>query len=565
MNNQERILIVDDDEGICRSLRLIFEKKGYGTEIAGTGREAVEKARKGFFNVGLLDIRLPDTAGIELLAPLKELHPEMSLILVTGYASLETAVQALNRGASAYITKPLNMDEVLANVREALEKQRLIKEKREAEEALRQRNYELSLLHRASQLLASTLDMDRVLITIVGEVHVLLNVLSCSVWLIDPKTRDLVCRQAAGSQSDMVRGWRLAPGQGFVGWVARSGDSLMVPDTRTDERHFKGVERQTGVELRSILSVPLLVKEEVIGVLQVLDKIPDRFRPAHLRVAEALAASAAVAVENARLFNAAQRELTERKRAEEALKEYSERLEEMVEERTKELRDAQEQLIRAERLATIGQLGASVGHELRNPLGVIKNSTYYLNMKLRDADEKVKRHLKIMDREIATSNKIINDLLSFARDKKPSLQKTQINTVVQDALSRTALPDKVAVITELWDYLPPLMADPGQIEQVFINMISNAAQAMSDGGRLEIATRAEDGCIVTEFKDSGCGISEENLGKLFEPLFTTKAKGIGLGLAVSKRLIEAHKGTIEVESQEGKGTTFRVRLPISVG
>jgi signal transduction histidine kinase len=185
-------------------------------------------------------------------------------------------------------------------------------------------------------------------------------------------------------------------------------------------------------------------------------------------------------------------------------------------------------------------------------------------MKLHDADEKVKRHLKIMDREIATSNKIINDLLSFARDKKPALQKTQINTVVQDAISRTALPDKVAVITELWDYLPPLMADPGQIEQVFINMISNAAQAMSDGGRLEIATRTEDGCIVTEFKDNGCGISEENLGKLFEPLFTTKAKGIGLGLAVSKRLIEAHRGTIEVESQVGKGTTFRVKLPMLV-
>jgi signal transduction histidine kinase/DNA-binding response OmpR family regulator len=564
MNDEERILIVDDDVGICETLSDIFEEKGYYIETAGTGREAIEKAQERFFNVALLDIRLPDTAGIELLAPLKEMYPDMAVILVTGYASLETAVQALNEGASAYITKPLNLDEVFANVRRTLEKQRLVKEKREAEEALRQRNYELSLLHRASQLLASTLDLDQVLTTIVEEVHLLLNVLSCSVWLIDPKTRELVCRQAAGSQSDIVRGWRLAPGQGFAGRVARSGESLMVPDTRTDERHFKGVEQQTGVELRSILSVPLQIKEEVIGVLQVLDKTVDRFQPAHLRVAEALAASAAVAVENARLYDAAQRELAERERAEEALKEYSERLEEMVEERTQKLQDAQEQLIRTERLATIGQLGASVGHELRNPLGVIKNSAYYLRMKLGDSDEKVKKHLKIMDREIATSNKIINDLLSFARDKTPTPQKTQINTVVQDALSRTAVPDKVAVITELWDSLPPLMADPGQIEQVFINMISNATQAMPGGGRLEIATKAEDGCIVTEFKDNGCGISKENLGKLFEPLFTTKAKGIGLGLAVSKRLIEAHRGTIEVESQLGKGTTFRVRLPIIV-
>jgi two-component system NtrC family sensor kinase len=152
--------------------------------------------------------------------------------------------------------------------------------------------------------------------------------------------------------------------------------------------------------------------------------------------------------------------------------------------------------------------------------------------------------------------------LSFARDKKPALQKTQINTIVQDALSRTTVPDKVAVITELGEYLPPLMADSDQIGQVFINLILNAAQAMPNGGRLEIATKAKDGFIVTEFKDNGCGISDENLGKLFEPLFTTKAKGIGLGLAVSKQLIEAHEGTIEVESQVGKGTTFRVRLPI---
>ena len=264
-------------------------------------------------------------------------------------------------------------------------------------------------------------------------------------------------------------------------------------------------------------------------------------------------------------------DITERKRAEEALKEYSERLEEMVDERTKELRDAQERLLRAERLAAIGQLGASVGHELRNPLGIIKNSAYYINTKLKDTDEKVKKHLRIIESEISRSNKIISDLMNFARDKKLALQKTQINAIVQDALSRTTGPDTVTVITELGGDLPPLMADSSQIQQVFINLISNAVQAMTspsqvetrNGGRLVISTRTEDGFIVTEFKDNGCGISEENLGRLFEPLFTTKTKGIGLGLAVSKRIIEAHEGNIEVESEIGKGTTFAVKLPAS--
>jgi two-component system sensor histidine kinase/response regulator len=275
------------------------------------------------------------------------------------------------------------------------------------------------------------------------------------------------------------------------------------------------------------------------------------------------------------------------------------KLNEQLEEKVRELKEVQDKLIRAERLATIGQLGASVGHELRNPLLVVKNSTYYLNLKLRDVDEKVKKHLKIMEREIATANKIISDLLSFAQGKEPTLQKTQINAVVTNALSRTPIPENVTVITRLDEDLPPLMADPDQIEQVFINMISNAVQAMtspslrargsdrpaqaeklSGGGRLEIATRAEGGFIVTEFKDNGCGIPQENLRKIFEPLFTTKAQGIGLGLALSKQLVEAHKGTIEVESpstestvseaellrpgEVREGTTFRVRLPMLI-
>ena len=182
-------------------------------------------------------------------------------------------------------------------------------------------------------------------------------------------------------------------------------------------------------------------------------------------------------------------------------------------------------------------------------------------MKLGDADEKVRKHLGIIDKEIARANKIIRDLMDFARVREPTLQKVDANHLVMEAISRSQIPENVEVITRLKKELPLLRADPDQIEQVFINLILNAAQAMPDGGRLEIATRAEDGFILIEFKDHGCGIPEEDLGKLFEPLFTTKTKGIGLGLAISKQLIEAHQGSIEVASEVGKGATFRVRLP----
>ena len=139
MQEKQSILIVDDDESTLRTLTLIFEQKGYETETAATGRDAIEKVRERFFNLALLDIKLADTDGVELLAPLKEMHPNMVVIIITGYASLETAVRALNEGAAGYITKPLNMDEVLVTVREGLKKQWLVMEnERLYEEAQRE-------------------------------------------------------------------------------------------------------------------------------------------------------------------------------------------------------------------------------------------------------------------------------------------------------------------------------------------------------------------------------------------------------------------------------------------
>ncbi len=175
-------------------------------------------------------------------------------------------------------------------------------ERKQAEETLRQQTRELKLLNQVGRALGSTLDLNQVLTTILEEVRRLLGVIAASVWLVDPETNELVCQQAVGHKSEVVRGWRLPPGEGIAGRVATSGESLIVPDTRADERHFKEVDQQTGLEQRSILTVPLLAKERVIGVLQVMDLEAERFRPEVLQLIEALAASAAMAIENARLY-----------------------------------------------------------------------------------------------------------------------------------------------------------------------------------------------------------------------------------------------------------------------
>ena len=250
------------------------------------------------------------------------------------------------------------------------------------------------------------------------------------------------------------------------------------------------------------------------------------------------------------------RDITERKQAEEELRAAN-----------KELREAQEQLVRSERLAAIGQLAGGVGHELRNPLGAIKNAAYYVKGKvakseLAHKEPRVIEFLNIMDDEIDTSNQIINDLLGFSRVGKPSVLPTQIKNVIEDALSPTIIPESIKLIKKLDTELPQIEIDASQIHQVLVNMISNAAQAMPEGGKLTIAAREKESFLEVEIADTGCGIPEEAVNKIFDPLFTTRAKGIGLGLAVCKTIIDRHEGNIEVKSQAGKGTTFTIRLPL---
>jgi len=186
--------------------------------------------------------------------------------------------------------------------------QKEIAERKRAEQALQQRNSELALLNQVGQTLTSTLELDEMLTILLEGIRHLLDVVASSVWLIDPDTDELVCRCATGAKAEMVQGWRLSPGQGIAGWAARRGKSLIVSDARNEEQYYKGVDQHTGLDLRSILTVPLRTKENMIGVLQVVDGEPDRFCEEDLILLEPLAATAASAIENARLYEQVRRD-----------------------------------------------------------------------------------------------------------------------------------------------------------------------------------------------------------------------------------------------------------------
>jgi len=226
-----------------------------------------------------------------------------------------------------------------------------------------------------------------------------------------------------------------------------------------------------------------------------------------------------------------------------------------------ERKEMQERLARSEKLAILGQLAGGVSHELRNPLGTISNCAYLLKTTLPDADKTTKECLDMIASEVRNATKIIHDLLDFSRTRLPDREEAAVSELVAEVLEKQPPPEGVQVTTEIAPDLPPVYVDPRQMGQVLVNLVTNAYQAMREGGKLTISARVEEGQVAISVTDTGYGISQQHKAKLFEPLFTTKARGIGLGLAVSRILVEANGGSIEVESEEGEGSTFTVRLP----
>jgi signal transduction histidine kinase len=249
-----------------------------------------------------------------------------------------------------------------------------------------------------------------------------------------------------------------------------------------------------------------------------------------------------------------------------SLKQKADEAERAAEDRQKANEKLIDQLLRAEKLAVIGQLSGGVAHDLRNPLGAINNAVYYLKRRLGASEEaqanpRIGQFLQVIEDEVAHSNRIITDLMGFARISPPSLSPANLGETIQDMLSSIEVRDNVRIVKRFEPELPEVLADPEQLRRVFINLTMNAQEAMPDGGELTISTRMVNGFAEVAFSDTGIGIPDENLKKVFDPLFTTKPKGTGLGLAVCQEIVARHSGTIDVASKRGEGSTFMVRLP----
>ncbi len=257
-------------------------------------------------------------------------------------------------------------------------------------------------------------------------------------------------------------------------------------------------------------------------------------------------------------------DITLRKAMEQKLEAYSRTLEATVRKRTDELLEAQARLVKAERLAVIGEVAAMVGHDLRNPLTGINGAIFYLKKKLPvNLSPEIMEMLDVIEKDVKYANCIVTDLMDYSREIKLELRDVTPKQLIHDALNYVHIPTDIKVV-DLSETTPVMRIDIQKMQRVFTNFLKNAVEAMPKGGELAITTRTRGETVAFRIADNGSGITKEMLDKIWVPFFTTKAKGMGLGLPICKRIIDAHDGKVSVESALGKGTTFTVVLPIQV-
>lgn len=275
--------------------------------------------------------------------------------------------------------------------------------------------------------------------------------------------------------------------------------------------------------------------------------------PMHLAVSE-------VNIAGRRTFTGIVRDISDLKEAEQRLQELNEQLEERVRQRTEELRAAQAELIKQEKLATLGQVSGGIAHEIRNPLNAVKTSAFYLMNAKNPSTDKLQEHLERIDRQVTLIDNVVTALSDVAKLPDPIRGPFSIVDCLQSIASSTSMPPSISVNIIVDGDIPPVLVDEHQIPIVFRNLLRNARDAMPSGGNIEIRLSTKDDHVVVEVTDDGEGISPEDLQRILEPLYSTKARGMGLGLAISKAILDKNRGRLGIESTLGRGSTFRVEL-----
>ncbi len=603
------VLVLDDDALIREIAKDTLVGSGLSVFLAGTPSEALSILKKENIEIVLLDIVLPVQSGFEMIPQIKLIDPDITIIMMTAFASMDSVIESMRMGAYDYIRKPLKEEELLHAVTKGLERHRLLFENKSLVQRLEERVKRLELFEWTTRAISSTLHLPKLLEKIMDIAKTVMGAEACSVLLLDKATGELFFTVALGEKGEEVKEFRIKPGQGIAGWVLEHGEPLLIKDVKADGRFYKQVDDKTGFETNTMIAVPLFVKDKIVGVIEVINKV-DRsyFNDGDMETLITMAGQIAVAVDNAAMAE-------DLRRSNEQIELYNLNLEAMVLNRTselekanRELKAAQTQLLQTEKLSSLGQLAAGVAHEINNPIGFINSNIRTMGEYVEDLMHLIEKYeallsainkkeydsLKAISGEIADIKKgmkfdfiredfnkliqeskdgayrvykIVRDLRGFARADDAERQFVDIHRALDSTLNIVwnELKYKAEVIKNYGD-IPEVECLPTQLNQVFMNILVNAGQSIKEKGKVIIRTYSEGEQVFIEISDTGAGILPENLIKIFDPFFTTKepGKGTGLGLSIAYNIIKKHNGDIKVKSKLGEGTTFTIELPLKM-
>jgi two-component system cell cycle sensor histidine kinase/response regulator CckA len=509
MEQRDRILVVDDEPRMRESLQSLLSHHGYKVATAATGRQALQALGTGGFDLVLLDVMLPDLDGHGVLAHIRQNSPDVLVIMISGFASIEAAVAALKNGAFDFIRKPAEHEELIKRVDNALDRRRLIREKervaRELERTQRRYRY----------LVESSPDI---------------------IYVLDEGGRFTFVNDAfeklLGIQRDQVLGHHYSE---FVEPEDLTRSVFVFNERRTGQRATTGVELRLRRHESRVpgngsssgdVEVPLPVEINAHGIYEQEPEQPEKKFLGTYGVA---------------------RDIRERKLLEEHLQQE-------------------------EKMEAVGRLAGGIAHDFNNFLAAIVGNVALAKIHTKDEQE-VLRRLSEMERAALRARELTQQLITFARGGAPVKQAGTLPELIRDAavfvLRGSNVRSRFDFAAELW----LAEFDAGQIIQVIQNLVINADQAMPDGGNIEIlgenvtVTEAyhlplKPGRYVRiTIRDEGCGIPKDNLPKIFDPFFTTKSGGMGFGLSTAYSILKNHGGYLDVDSEEGRGTRFFFFLP----
>ncbi|MBN1667718.1 MAG: response regulator [Anaerolineales bacterium] len=522
LHSNARVLVVDDEAGVMRLCERFLTRAGYQVTPLSEARQAAALLDREAFDLLLVDIRMPEVDGFEMLAQARRAQPHIAVVIMTGYGTVETAVESLRQGADGMILKPFSGAELVQSVERAL------RERQREREILQLQT--LRPLLETSEALFSQQALGRLQVLVVEFVG---RHLDCGrVSLLRQEAAEQHIELLASLGEPLVLAPELLPPES-----QSQPEPLLIAGQQLAPAWQACLENQA---LAALLLVSLPAGPDRMLVVAARQPGQPVFRDTDIEMLAILARQAGIAFENARLYADLQANL-------------------------RQVEASQQALIQSEKMAAVGRLTASLAHEINNPLQAMQNCLH-LAGRHDLALEKREGYLALASEELERLMHTVRRMLDFyrpgARDRKTVVVNDLVTKVLQ--LLETQLRQAgVQVNLNLEPALPPVLAVGNQIQQVILNLILNAIEAMPQGGQIEIITACRQDLLQLSIIDSGPGIPAGEQQQIFEPFASGKEKGLGLGLSVSYGILTAHGGALEVlPPEDGQGAHFRLSLPL---